>query len=1537
HQVQEIEKHVHLSRTEEFIQGLRAFFYLSPSEYLEIKASNNQLVKRAIDFLKENTHIKRYIFPAFHNATTLYADSEILWKKKDAIVLDESNPDAINEGRLFCLSDSSNQENTPDSSTALEKKLIYDCKNAIGVEYPLNRTSDITFISLEKGEDKAIALPFSPMLFLVQNGKKTYKGSHQGNLFILEGDAISGLLQGGDGIDILKLNHFSPQQSDYLLIDELGYLCGKNSTDLSFPPLCPSDNRVRISKMDHIHGRTNEQDVIYLRGNTCFIDGYKGKNNEYPDMFFITHRSYKNPKFVLRNNTLIMLSLKSGIHTIDYSIPRDEEGEAEVQVNVEEAIQYRFFFECPLETIRAIHINHSISFSQLSGYPKKAFRVLISDFQNSTLLEDAANLATISYFFKGIEVKLLNKDQLYVREIEHNNRTVDEKIELFTKIAQRLKKTFSVQLMDNSTLSIGHGKHEIFYANGLSETHLIGNGGENVYVILPTDHSLFPLAETILYDTSKNEAYDFEEPIDTLDLRGIVKKTKKICQHELIYFNVTPVENDLNVNLSADCPDNIPIANIKLKAALIDNWYQKLDIFLDDSISRNIIAIDNATFTLKSAPLIVNSNKAIIILTNKDIEKGLEILILKNIGNYSFFRNQTDLILTNALTSPADYCTLICHQFYALSEMREKILSVVFNFFDQSIQPQNNLTAINFAANFSDIYVTQIDNSNTLLSSTVKTNTPSIQEGLSLETARSKRQANSKKLISSKQQIQSNQPLVNNVSVGTMSFSTQTIAKVSSLEHSPIKAEINKEITTASTAWSTPIVFFGAISTVASVCLMALVGSMTRLFRSNRQLVGVATAAATVISFTPLSQSQAEAVILKTNDVSGQLKSERFSAISSYNALNKLHWMGVIDNKINKFDRLVINALLYFLAVNSRANKVNAAATLGFESSITMDDFIQAYGANLLRSEFTNQVCTDTFFQEAVKVLPWIIIRGLINEPDKLIQKNVFSYLLDATFDRYVSLHNQLFNSSSQMDEMQKINQTETYLQNSWGINNELIKSFACGNFSSTQTVSKPAFQSMVKLESAEIPYEERQVSYFSGWRGLLSVTLGTATGVTLTATLAYVGLRHLRRREQAPAVSTLAAVMIPLMSLPRADATKTVTKTTVTQNGLVACDNPAFINLQCVKNQSPLGILGYCSNENIVLTWFINAEDSSFSYMVFDPYSYKFDAAQPVSFKANSLYFLGSDQCQQFMHVDSMNCVSSEIILTKLPVADYFLKRAQLKQRQREAAMEQFWQRAQAIGVVYLGEQCLVHTRVGDYFRAAGLTPHWHEHDPSHFLRRVLRSMQSTHLYYTLSAVCLETALLYPSVQARLPAEAYRSKLVVRFIADLLQFGPCVSSCVPALIEFLTYQHPWSYQLTIGLRGALSMLEVINDPSTWYLVVSLFILPQLPYLLENLGIPVTRSINYALESLEKLLIPYSLLLSVQTDYQRLGYKERALQAADQRVHQGKERVSLVKNATAGFFRRSNAKNTAQSEKDNLRQTDDKIWKTHEVQSLGVS
>ena len=47
-----IEKWVHLSNREKFVEGIRAFFNFQPSEYLEAKANNDQLVNKAIAFLK---------------------------------------------------------------------------------------------------------------------------------------------------------------------------------------------------------------------------------------------------------------------------------------------------------------------------------------------------------------------------------------------------------------------------------------------------------------------------------------------------------------------------------------------------------------------------------------------------------------------------------------------------------------------------------------------------------------------------------------------------------------------------------------------------------------------------------------------------------------------------------------------------------------------------------------------------------------------------------------------------------------------------------------------------------------------------------------------------------------------------------------------------------------------------------------------------------------------------------------------------------------------------------------------------------------------------------------------------------------------------------------------------------------------------------------------------------------------------------------------------------------------------------------------
>ncbi|MCZ6914792.1 MAG: hypothetical protein O7C59_10330, partial [Rickettsia endosymbiont of Ixodes persulcatus] len=142
-QLEVIETQVHLTLIEKLKQSLRAFFHLLPSEYLEVKAANNQLLENALAFLKNHTEIKSYIFPAFSTPTTLFDKSEVFLEKKRKLIVSDSMPDAPLEGNLFCLSG-----DISDSITHWfeSESATYLCKNAIGLEYSVNRTGNITFV-----------------------------------------------------------------------------------------------------------------------------------------------------------------------------------------------------------------------------------------------------------------------------------------------------------------------------------------------------------------------------------------------------------------------------------------------------------------------------------------------------------------------------------------------------------------------------------------------------------------------------------------------------------------------------------------------------------------------------------------------------------------------------------------------------------------------------------------------------------------------------------------------------------------------------------------------------------------------------------------------------------------------------------------------------------------------------------------------------------------------------------------------------------------------------------------------------------------------------------------------------------------------------------------------------------------------------------------------------------------------------------------------------------------------------------------------
>lgn len=431
-------------------------------------------------------------------------------------------------------------------------------------------------------------------------------------------------------------------------------------------------------------------------------------------------------------------------------------------------------------------------------------------------------------------------------------------------------------------------------------------------------------------------------------------------------------------------------------------------------------------------------------------------------------------------------------------------------------------------------------------------------------------------------------------------------------------------------------------------------------------------------------------------------------------------------------------------------------------------------------------------------------------------------------------------------------------------------------------------------------------------------IVLGAGSVVGLT-TLIYLSTRYFIRRHQARLAVPLAEVLIPMMMLlPRAsNAASSRHHHQSDTRGLVACFNP-FKDHQCVQSQFLFGILGACANENTSLAWF-RSKDNTFSYVIFSTLDSPLHGdSEFVSFDANSLFVLHSDQCQQVISLEDMSCAALSTVRDQFPGAAQLLQLAEqkehLKQWQYELALEQFRQRAQEMGLDYVFEQYLLHTGAGDYFRAVNLSPNWNQHDPAYWIRRLVRFRWDMG---SISAVGLETMLLHTRVQSAFPKESYRSKLVVRFVADLLQFGPSVSMCVPSLVEILCYEHPWNYEIAMGLRSTLAMLEVINDPSTWYLAIALFVLPQLPYFLENLGIPVTRYMSHALERIERLLITCSLMISVQEDSQRFEHKKKVLKVADQRVRQGRERVSYVVTSATSFFNNSNANSTQRQAENN--------------------
>jgi hypothetical protein len=552
--VDNIDKIVHLTGKEKFIEGLRAFVGMKPRQYMEElvgeKQANNLLVEQRLKFLEQHNDIQRCVFPTGKSVpdtcstvctpgqitgllgtagatkecreectTKIQEDlnSTVLLDKKVAgIKWSRAKPDSPSSGELFCLPSGDYESTSSDRA--------YNCENAIGLANSAN-TGNYTLIDLGEGDDHAKGLTDSHNIFMINNGFKRYYGGDNNDIFILCGNAIRGTIDGGNGINEVDLENFAAmEKSVQVILDRDGRISSGNHS-------------LYLRNINKVFGRKNKKDEITCAYNTKYVDARGGESNDNPDVILIPRDSSNSydMQIVVRSNTNI--TNRASIGSFRYIVLPKSVGEA--HINLPSLLggtptdRHNFFFNYTLSEVVGINV-HDVS--QVSNYTIKDITFSFLSSQDNYFISNILHNVRSSEMFNitisdipvsasyvlgdNTEVKV-GKKNLYA--VQSTSKPVSEVIETYQAIADRLTMSLFIQA-SNKTVVIGHGNHDVINNDPKQESHLIGSGGENVYVITSDHETLdiddLPIPEVVIYDDFNKK----KNLSDTLDLRQLVKQ-----------------------------------------------------------------------------------------------------------------------------------------------------------------------------------------------------------------------------------------------------------------------------------------------------------------------------------------------------------------------------------------------------------------------------------------------------------------------------------------------------------------------------------------------------------------------------------------------------------------------------------------------------------------------------------------------------------------------------------------------------------------------------------------------------------------------------------------------------------------------------------------------------------------------------------------------------------------------------------------------------------------------------------------------------
>ncbi|MES2142498.1 MAG: pentapeptide repeat-containing protein [Pseudomonadota bacterium] len=677
-----------LTSWQTLVEGVDAFLGLNPSENIQPLLEVNQAYaiysKNIQNVLEKNPTIKYYVVPSINYIVdNIYnickfkpssylecepnidkhiglIDNNLVYLEKEAqpgMLFPQLNPlkNNFNPEQIFC---------NPYKIGFTNKTVI--CNSALVIiNLWVNENQNQTLLALDDGRDTAHGFSESVNTFIINNGHKAYVGGKYDDRFILSAYAIEGLLDANLGSDLLDLRLYALEK-EVLTIDLPNEILKQNTT-----------KPITIRNFERILGRKKLKDILLAARRTQFVDLQSGSELAFDEIKIAAHIYNAHLEMIVRDQTLITNLASSG--NFKYIVPSHGKSSAHTSVTKHSNLifikhsspaNHTFLFDYHLSDLSSVTIDHGID-----SYHLFFNFIFGSDSKFSNYSVKLTNFPTQAhYFFKGdTQLKIGEKDNLYA--FQSSALAVQAIIEHYAPLARRLGMTlFFHQSVSNEAIIIGHTKHQVLKNDlSASKTHLLANGGENIYVItLDVLNNTYPVPDVFIYQLTTDEMQH------VLDLRLLNKEIADgILANPRISVNVTEIEEDIHLSLlfallqqDAESPfKSRTLINIVLKQGI--KWYRQLKI-LFNRVPLQLLEVQPKLWQLQPQPLEFDASRKNIILTKDDIEKDNQIILHRSADRHVFLRDGSDLWLTTLFASTNylnENYTILFKDFYLHAKM----------------------------------------------------------------------------------------------------------------------------------------------------------------------------------------------------------------------------------------------------------------------------------------------------------------------------------------------------------------------------------------------------------------------------------------------------------------------------------------------------------------------------------------------------------------------------------------------------------------------------------------------------------------------------------------------------------------------------------------------------------------------------------------------------------------------------------------------------------------------------------------------------